>query len=140
MHEWSLANGIVRTVINEMEKNKAESVKIVEISIGEISQIDIETLRYAIENISRGTPLEKSKVEIKVDSTELRCRVCGHIWNFEESRKMLEPVGYEGDNAVHYLPESISAFVKCPVCHSGDIEILGGRGVRIRKIVMEVNE
>ncbi|MVT13057.1 MAG: hydrogenase nickel incorporation protein HypA [Euryarchaeota archaeon] len=140
MHEWSLANGIVRTVLQEKEKNGASTIKIVEISVGEISQIDIETLRYALENIARGTPLENSEIRIDMERTELKCRTCGHIWNFEESKKYLEPVGEEGDNALHYLPESVSIFVKCPVCHGQDIEILGGSGVRVKKIIMEVED
>ncbi len=140
MHEWSLANGIVKSVLEEKEKNRAKAIKKVEISVGEVSQIDTETLRYAIENISRGTPMEGSEIMIDVEKTELRCRTCGHIWNFDEVRGNLEPVGEEGDNAVHYLPESISIFIKCPVCMGQDIEILGGKGVSIKKIILEVED
>lgn len=138
MHEWSLAKGIVMSVLDEKNKNGASGIKRVEISVGEISQIDIETLKYALENISKGTDMEKANIVIEMEKTELKCRNCGYIWNFEESKKYLEPVGVDGDNALHYLPESISIFIKCPICHGNDIEIIGGKGVKVKKIIMEV--
>ncbi|MEM0150247.1 MAG: hydrogenase nickel incorporation protein HypA [Thermoplasmata archaeon] len=140
MHEWSLAKGVMDTVIDEIERNNAEGVKNVEILVGEISQIDIETFKYALESITKGTPFENTKFDIKIERSELKCRNCGHIWNFEESKDELIPLSEDGDNALHYLPESVSIFISCPVCHSHDIEILGGRGVRIKKLILEVKD
>jgi hydrogenase nickel incorporation protein HypA/HybF len=36
--------------------------------------------------------------------------------------------------AIHFLPEAVHAYISCPNCGSFDFEIVGGRGVYIRRI------
>ncbi len=52
----------------------------------------------------------------------------------------LIPLNEDGDNALHYLPESAPIFIKCPVCHSHDVDVLGGKGVKIKRVVLEVKD
>lgn len=140
MHEWSLASGIIETVTEEYCKNNASKIIKIEIQVGEISQIETETLEEALETLKQDTVLKDSDIVIEIEKTKLKCRNCGYVWDFEESREQLEPVNKAGDNPVHYLPESVTVFVNCPNCKSPDLEVLGGRGVKINKIVMEVND
>lgn len=140
MHEWSLASGIIETVTDESGKRNATAVKQVDILVGEISQIEISTLKDALENLKTGTILDGCEISITVENTRLRCRSCGKEFGFPEVREKLEPLSEGGDNPVHYLPQSIAAFVGCPKCGSPDIVVTDGAGVRINRIVMDVED
>lgn len=140
MHEWSLASGIIETISDEYNKQSASSVKQVDILVGEISQIEIDILNDALKTLKTGTVVENSEINIESEKTEIRCRGCDHVFGFEEVRNELEPLSEGGDNPVHYLPESIAAFVGCPKCGGPDLEVLAGRGIRINKIIMDVED
>lgn len=140
MHEWSLASGIIETITDESSKRNATAVKQVDILVGEISQIEVPILKDALENLKAGTILDGSEISIAVENTKLRCRACGQIFGFPDVRDKLEPLSEGGDNPVHYLPESIAAFAGCPKCSSPDIVVTEGGGVRINKIVMDVED
>ena len=140
MHEWSLANGIIESVIEEYNKNNAVKIIKIEIEVGEISQIETDTLREALETLKQETVMKDCEIVIEIEKTKLKCKNCGYIWDFEETKEKLEPVNKNGDNPVHYLPESVAVFINCPHCKSPDLEVIGGRGVKINKIVMEVND
>lgn len=140
MHEWSLASGIIETVSDEYAKQNARNVKSIDIMVGEISQIEVDILSDALKTLKIGTVVENSQINIEIERTDLKCRECGHTWGFEEVRNELDPISDGGDNPVHYLPESIAAFVGCPKCGSPDMEVMGGRGVRISKMIMDVED
>lgn len=140
MHEWSLASGIIETVSDEYEKQNASSVRQIDILVGEISQIEIDVLEDALGSLKAGTVVEKSEINIQTEKTDLKCRQCGNVFGFEQVREQLEPLSEGGDNPVHYLPESIAAFAGCPRCGGPDLEVLSGRGVRISKMIMDVED
>lgn len=140
MHEWSLASGVIETVTDESSKRNATAVKQVDILVGEISQIEIPIFKDALENLKTGTVLDGCEISIEVENTKLKCRSCGNEFGFPEVRDKLEPLSEGGDNPVHYLPASIAAFVGCPECSSPNIMVTEGSGVRINKIVMDVED
>ncbi len=130
MHEWSLASGIVETVEDECRKRSVDSVATIRLSVGELAQIEVDTLREALRQLKKGTVMEGCRILIKEEKTSFSCRKCGHRWSFSESRDGLEPLE-GGDNAVHYLPSSINAFAACPSCGSRDFDIVSGFGLSI---------
>lgn len=133
MHEWSLASGIVETMEDECRRQSAVQVRSLELSVGELSQIEVDTLRMALNSLKKGTHLAGCRIRIVKEKTRFRCRMCAHGWSFARSRKELEPLEKGGDNAVHYLPSSINAFAHCPACGSPDFDIVSGFALSIRR-------
>jgi len=102
-------------------------VKSIKILIGELQGADVEVLRFAIDELKKGTPLEGAEILFETEKAEFRCRVCGKTWSLEETP-------FEDENireCVHFVPEVAHAFIRCPACSSTDFEVVRGRGVKI---------
>jgi len=128
MHEWALAEAIISSAIDVAEREGLTEVKEVKIKVGELQQVEIDILEFALSELKTGK-LKNAKFVIETVKAKLRCRVCGYVWNF--SRNRLDDVSRE---AVHFVPETIHAYIKCPKCGSPDFEILEGRGVLLENI------
>ena len=136
MHEWAIAEGIVSTVVSFSLKEGAKKVTKVVISVGELSQLNLEILRDAIKELSEGTIMEGAEIVFQVEEAMFKCSSCGFSWSFSSVKKNLlrmfcgEDVE-ECDNPVHYVPDLVNVFLRCPKCGSPDFEISSGRGVKI---------
>lgn len=139
MHEWSIAEGIVDTIVIYSLREGAKKVVKAVISIGELSQLNLEILKYAIKALSEGTVMENADIVFQTEEATFKCLNCGYSWSFSDVRKKLLKMfcseeAEECDNPVHYVPDLINVFVKCPKCGSPDFEISSGRGVKIVSI------
>lgn len=128
MHEWALAEAIVETASRISEEKGFEKVREVRIKIGELQQIDQDILRFALLRL-RSAKFENTVFMIEVARTELKCRACGYKWFFEKE-KLDENIR----EAIHFIPETSHAYVKCPKCGSPDFEVIGGRGVWLESV------
>ncbi|MGQ9479704.1 MAG: hydrogenase nickel incorporation protein HypA [Thermoproteota archaeon] len=133
MHEWALAEAIVKTASRISEEKGFEKVKEVRIKIGELQQIERDILEFALLRL-RSAKFEDAKFTIEVARTELKCRACGCKWFFEKE-KLDENIR----EAIHFVPEVSHAYVKCPKCGSPDFEIIGGGGVWLESIEKYLN-
>jgi len=149
LHEWSIAEGVVRTVLAYAEERGIAKVEEVVVSVGELSQLDLEIMREALSMFSGGTLLEGAKFVFVIERAKFKCSRCGATWGFDEVRDSVEKeVGVrvsdvEGgeDLPLHYLPELVYAYTKCPRCGSRDFEVVGGLGVKIVRLkVVEGND
>ncbi len=128
MHEWALAESVVKTILRIVEEKGIEKIIEVKIKVGEMQQVEHDIFRTALEQL-KPIELKDTKFIIEVGKTELKCRVCGFKWFFQRD-ELAEDVL----EAIHFLPEVSHAYVKCPECGSPDFEIVGGRGVWIESI------
>ncbi|MEM2930144.1 MAG: hydrogenase nickel incorporation protein HypA [Thermoproteota archaeon] len=128
MHEWALAESVIRTILRMVEEKRVEKIIEVKIKIGEMQQVDHEIFRTALTKL-KPVELKDTEFIIEVAKTELKCRVCGFKWFFQR-----DELGEDMLEAIHFLPEVSHAYVKCPKCGSPDFEIIGGRGVWIESI------
>lgn len=128
MHEWALAEAIISTISQIAEKEGLKEIIEVKIKIGELQQIEPEVLEFALSQIKTSI-FKNAKFDIETVRAQLRCRVCGNEWVFEK-----EKVDTEVAEAIHFVPEIIHAFVKCPKCGSLDLEILYGRGLWLEDV------
>jgi len=127
VHEWALAEAIIRCVEDATGgKGGVEEVYIV---VGELQSIDLEVLRWALGELSRGTRLEQATFKFEVERAEFACRNCGKRWSLSDAS-----LGEEEREAVHFVPELVHSFVKCPACGSPDFEVVKGRGVWVKYI------
>jgi hydrogenase nickel incorporation protein HypA/HybF len=129
MHEWALAEAVLSTVLREAEKREAIRIKRIVIGLGSLQQIEKEIFRFALKELAKGTPLMKVKFSIKHVDARLKCNRCTREWKFSPKKESAE--------LIHFLPEAVHAYEKCPSCGSPDFSIQRGRGVWIEKIEVE---
>jgi len=128
MHEWALAEAIISSVSQIAEKEGLKEVKEVKIKVGELQQVEIDILKFALSELKRAK-FKNAKFSIEIVKAELQCRVCGQKWSF--SRNKLDA---ESSEAIHFVPETVHAYIKCPRCGSPDFEVLQGRGVWLESV------
>jgi hydrogenase nickel incorporation protein HypA/HybF len=133
MHEWALAEAIIAAASEVAEKESLKQIKEVKIKVGELQQIELDILEFALSQL-KPAKFKNANFSIEIVKAELRCRVCGYKWFFRK-----EELDKNTSEAIHFVPEVAHAYIKCPKCGSPDFEILQGRGVWLQSIKGEKN-
>ncbi len=133
MHEWALAEAVVRSL---EEIARGRKVKRFVVVLGVLQSIDEEIFRFALNTLledakNRGV-LDVETYEIIHEDPVARCLSCGYEWSID-----MNSFDSDAREAIHFLPEAVHCFVKCPRCGSSDIEIVRGRGVRLEVVEYE---
>ena len=123
MHEWALAEAILKSAEQVAEKENLKEVTEVTIKVGELQQVEPPILRFALKQLKPGS-FKKAKFRILKAKSTLKCRVCGTTWEFN-----FRKLGKAAAEAIHFVPEVAHTYIKCPKCGSPDFEIVSGRGV-----------
>ena len=133
MHEWALAESVIKTAAQVAEKESMKHITQVIVRLGELQQINEEIFHFALDEIMKSYPdrFKQAKIIIEIEPSELRCHRCKHQWPFDEMKKQLDPNDSE---AVHFIPEVAFVHTRCPKCGSPDFEIIKGRGVTLASI------
>lgn len=143
MHEWSIAEGIVRSVLSFMKKHGVSCVREVVVATGELAQLDTDVLKEAFKLLSEDTPLAGAELRVEVERARFVCNVCGAKWGLHEiedqlkSAPMIADETGEYDLPLHYMPELVYAFARCPRCGSRDFDVIAGMGVKVVRLVVE---
>ena len=129
MHEWAIAEAVIKEVENLIHKNMR--LKRIRILAGELQNLDENILKQymdmMIKEVAPGL-----KYSIEREEAVFKCNVCSHIWYLRDVK-----LSEDEREAVHFVPEAIHAYVSCPKCGSRDFTVVRGRGVRL---VYEVEE
>lgn len=128
MHEWALAEAVITAASQYAEKEGIKEVKEVEIKVGELQQIELDILEFALSQLKPAS-FKDAKFRITIEKAELKCRVCGHKWLFNQQK-----LDKNTAEAIHFVPEIAHTYIKCPKCGSPDFEILEGRGIWLESI------
>lgn len=113
MHELSIALSILDWVALEAIKQKAREVKEIELEVGRLSGIDVSALIFAMKAVQRYSLFEKARVNIVEVEPLSECKGCGRRFS------------------PHYSLDV------CPYCHSFETELLQGREVRLKSVLVE---
>ncbi len=114
MHELSIVEGLVNQVEQELFRaGEHGRVTRLEVTVGRLSGVHCDSLRFAFELLTPGTVVEGASLEITESLANSRCRQCG------ASREIEELV------------------VTCPACESPDIWIENGRDLMLHCIETE---
>ncbi len=132
MHEWALAETVVKHVTKLAQEKKIQKVKEIVLKVGEIQYIDLDVFKQALMEVSNGTPMEEASIRYEIEEAVIKCNVCGHRWKYKESFEKLKEDERE---AIHFIPESAHVFIKCPSCSSPDFEVVEGRGIYIVEVI-----
>ena len=96
MHEFSLMASVMDMVAEELARHKARRLTLLRLRYGELDSIQADSMRFAFEAMTQGTPHEGAVLEMAEDPLVLKCSLCGSS----------------------FQPESRSAmFAPCPACH-----------------------
>lgn len=131
VHEWSLAEAVISTILNVAKEKGAKKIAKAEIKIGTLQQIEVDVLTFAFRELVKHTPLEKTEIKLKSEEAHFKCRACGFEWNFNDA---IGKLGREESEAIHFVPDLVHAFIRCPRCGSPDFEVVGGRGIWVEYI------
>jgi len=120
MHELSMAQAIVDTVLDAAEKNNATEVVEVTIEVGMLTMLNPEQLKFLLDVIVEDTLLADAEIIIEDVPVEIDCRSCDYT-------RLANT-----DGSDHYL-----SIVKCPQCDERNVEILTGKECNVKTIKIE---
>lgn len=120
MHELSMADAIVKTILDAAEKNQAEEILEVTIEVGKLTMLNPEQLRFLLDVLAENTLLEGAEIIIDEVPVEIKCHSCDYTGSTDL------------DDSDHYL-----MIVKCPKCDERNIEIISGQECNVKNIRIE---
>jgi hydrogenase nickel incorporation protein HypA/HybF len=126
MHEASLADGIVRSVLAAAEREKARRVKSVTVSLGEWSAFNAEQVGFWVGVGFEKTLAEGAAVDFETVEGRIRCRACGTEG----------PCPRAADKTDHFIGPRL----ECPACESPEVDIVSGREAVLKHIRIERDE
>ena len=110
MHELSIALGIVKIAEDETAKANAEKVTKIELEIGVLSGIEIESLNFVWEAAVQDSVLENAEKEIIIIEGRGKCIDCDAEFDLE------------------------NIYDCCPKCNSNFKGILKGKELRVKAL------
>lgn len=113
MHELSIARSIIGAVQKEASRKGAATVRQLELLVGPLSGVELPSLEFGLQVLSRGSVLENAVINITSPKAEGKCLDCGAVFEL----------------TFHYAA--------CPVCGSFRTEVLSGKELKILSIVIE---
>jgi hydrogenase nickel incorporation protein HypA/HybF len=119
MHEFSVTQQIVRTVLEEAQRHDAKRVTSVHLIIGKLTFLGLEQIRFSFRLLAKGTMMEHSKLVIEEKEPTVKCGNC----SYEGAAKYID------DPAFHFGIPTLT----CPKC-GGQVSISAGRECTIKDI------
>jgi hydrogenase nickel incorporation protein HypA/HybF len=107
MHEWSIADNLVKLVVEAVEREGLASVSRVVIQVGVLRQVIPESLEMAFSFLTGETSVAGAVLEIEMVPLKALCRACGAE-----------------------ISEGEFVFI-CPACGGFDLNILTGKELYI---------
>jgi len=128
VHEWALAEAIKDYIKNH---SRGRGVEKVIIKLGVLQSIDREILDFALKKLLEEEGIRAKSIVYEEEPVVLKCRRCGYVWAPD-----LGGTDEAIREAIHFVPEAVYSYFKCPKCGSRDFEIVSGRGLAIKEIVV----
>jgi hydrogenase nickel incorporation protein HypA/HybF len=115
MHEFSIVEAVIGQVREELAAvgQAAGRVARVELSIGRLSGVNCDSVRFAFEVLAPGTPVEGAEIVIQQPKVVCQCGACRCHQEIDE------------------------LVVECPRCGSPEVTIEGGRDMMLQSIEVE---
>ena len=119
MHEFSIADAIVKNVLETAKKNKGKKVVSVLLEIGELTHLSGEQVSFWIKELFKDSVAEGAQVKVKAIKARIQCKGCGYKGGMGSDQE---------ESFLHVIPAS------CPRCNSFQIKIEKGRECILRRI------
>jgi hydrogenase nickel incorporation protein HypA/HybF len=133
MHEWALAEGVIKTALEAGEKQGLQSIARISVKIGELQRIKKDVFENALQTVmpEADPRLTSTRIALEIEQARFRCRPCQAEFALAD---IDGPVDRDQLESIHFIPELAHAFMSCPECQSPDFEVVEGRGVWIEAI------
>lgn len=117
MHEITILVQLVNMVEKEARANKlAEKIDTIVVQLGQLTSIVPKYLKEYYPNVTEGTSLKGSKLEIEMIPGNGLCHHCNKVFRIVEHKG------------------------KCPICEADDWEMLSGQEFILKEIQVRVHE
>ena len=113
MHEFSIALSIVDIAREEVVRNKALGVEKINLEVGKLSGVEVDSLKFVWEPAVKDTVLENAERDIDEIEGVSKCQDCDHIFPSE------------------YL------FNECPACGSLLTILQKGKELRVKSLTLK---
>lgn len=113
MHELSVVTSIVKIVQQEVDKIKGKRVLELYLEIGKLSGVEMDSFYFVWPQCINGNVLSDTALFVDEPTGKARCAECETEFNIEKS------------------------FDNCPNCDSPFKEIISGRELKIKKIIIK---
>jgi len=110
MHEFSIALGIVKIAEDEIAKTKAKKVDLIELEIGTLAGIEIDSLEFVWPSAVKDSVLEFAKKKITIIHGKGKCIDCDTIFDVN------------------------NIYDSCPNCNSYLKGILTGKELKVKSL------
>jgi hydrogenase nickel incorporation protein HypA/HybF len=120
MHEASIAETIVRSVLRAADSAKAQKVESVALEFGEWSAFQPDQVEFWVRIGFENTPAAGAAIEFHTVPGRIRCRACGNEGPCPRPRADIDPF--------------IGPILQCPACGGSDVEITAGREALVKSI------
>lgn len=110
MHELSIAMGIVKIAEEETAKANAKAVEKIELVIGSLAGVELDSLHYVWKTATKETVLENAELDIEFLEAKAKCLEC-------ETTFVMENI-----------------YDSCPKCNSYFKDILQGKELKIKAL------
>ena len=114
MHELSIVDALIEQVQQEVDRSGQEGrIVSLELVVGRLAGVSCDSLRFAFELLSPGTPLEQTELHVTEPKAACRCQACKACVEIEEIT------------------------LQCPECHSTEVVVEGGRELLLESVEIE---
>lgn len=113
MHEMAIAEGILDITLAYAARDAATKVNIISVLIGEMTNIEVESLKFCFTSLAKATIAEKAILNIKKMPLIVECKSC----------------------KVKQTVQQYCFF--CQSCGSPDIKLLSGRELQVEYLEMD---
>ncbi|MDH5365961.1 MAG: hydrogenase maturation nickel metallochaperone HypA [Cyclobacteriaceae bacterium] len=110
MHELSIALGIVKIAEDERKKANAQKVDRIELEIGALSGVELDSLDFVWPMAVKYTALEKANYEVDFVKAKAKCLECGQLYPIEH------------------------LFDSCPICKGYFKDVISGKELRVKAL------
>ena len=113
MHEVGIAQEVLRIIESRARECGDGAVRSARLSVGALSGVAPESLRFALEVCAKGTRAEGMAIEIREVPVHATCRRCDYAWDFAPGQ------------------------MECPACAARDLRLEGGDDLRVDSFEMD---
>ncbi len=113
MHEMSLAINIVDLAVSEAESAGGQKINEIELSVGSLAGVMVDSLAFCLEAVIKGTPAEGARLKITETHGRGRCRNCGNEFQVD------------------------TYFAQCPHCREYMVDIIQGKDLKVLSITVD---
>ena len=113
MHELNATRSILTSALSKARASGAKQIKSLQLAIGEISELDQNSIQKHWEELSRGTPAERAQLHFRFIKAEVQCMACFMKYN------------------------PVNGQIHCPYCGSYGATVLAGEEFFLESIELE---